>query len=170
MTIPSAPPDDAATLEVRAPLPGVVVTLEDVPDQVFSQRIMGPGLAIVPDEGAHEVLAPVTGAVATLWFHAAIVTPAGAPQGAGVLVHLGIDTVHLHEEAYRKRAEKGQDIAAGDALLHWDCDAASAKGLATHTPVVLIEPAGDGQVSLSDEVAPGTHVAAGDVLFRAVFA
>lgn len=169
MTSPSAPPD-AAALEVRAPLAGTVAALEDVPDQVFSQRIMGPGVAIIPDEGAHEVGAPVTGTVATLWYHATIVAPAGTPQGTGVLVHLGIDTVHLREEAYDRRAEKGQDVAAGDPLIHWDSDVARAKGLATHTPVILIEPPGDTAVSLSDAPAPGTHVAAGDVLFRVTLA
>ena len=79
---------------VHAPLAGRIVSLDDVPDPVFSGQIVGSGVAIEPEDGATEVLvtSPVAGRVAKVHPHALAIADA---SGTGVLVHLGIDTVRM---------------------------------------------------------------------------
>ena len=83
------------SLVVRAPLPGRVLAVEDVPDPVFSAKIVGPGLALDPRTGGPgqvTAVSPIDGTVAKVHPHAFVVT---SPRGRGVLVHLGLDTVSL---------------------------------------------------------------------------
>ena len=80
---------------VRSPVAGVVVALDDVPDPVFSGRIVGPGVAVIPDRaGGDDVsaLAPISGTVSKIHPHAYVITD---DNGRSVLVHLGLDTVGL---------------------------------------------------------------------------
>ena len=83
------------SLTVQSPVSGVVVALGDVPDPVFSGKIVGPGVAITPDTadgGEVSALAPISGTITKIHPHAYVITN---DHGHSVLVHLGLDTVSL---------------------------------------------------------------------------
>ena len=82
------------SLSVLTPLPGTVVAIEDVPDAVFAQKFVGPGVAVDPIRNGQDVtvLAPVSGKLAKIHPHAFVIL---TEAGVGVLVHLGLDTVTL---------------------------------------------------------------------------
>lgn len=156
-------------IQVLAPLPGRVVALESVPDQVFAQEMVGPGIAIEPGGRTEvvEVLAPVSGKLATLYPHAFAIeqdaeSQPGQDPGRTVLVHLGIDTVALHGDGFETHAAAGDQVEAGQLLVTWKPEEVAGRGLATVCPVIALQaPAG----SVSLAAVPGRHVAAGDPLF-----
>lgn len=152
-------PEDGPGLVVAAPLSGTVVALADVPDPVFSQEFVGPGLAIEPradDAGVSTVVSPAAGVVGSLFPHAFALETG---EGRTVLVHLGIDTVRLGGEGFRLHVEAGDRVAAGATLITWEPARVASLGLSTVCPVVALQ--GDpGLLALL--VTPGTQVAAGE--------
>src|SRR5579885_3204141 len=102
---------------VLAPLDGRVVNLEDVPDEVFAQKLAGDGLAIDPT-GALAV-APVTGKLAKLF-------PGGHAFGLALdndvelIVHIGLDTIELRGEGFQNIAAEGQIVQAGTTIVRFD--------------------------------------------------
>ena len=98
--------------EVRAPFSGRIRPLTEVPDPVFAEAMVGPGLAIDPDPGEQDVVSPVDGEITTLHPHAFVV--------GGILVHLGIDTVKLEGEGFTLLAKQGDTVACGQPLVRWD--------------------------------------------------
>ena len=100
---------------IQAPLDGSLIGLRSVPDPVFADQLVGPGIAIVParDEGPGDVCAPVFGTVKTLHPHAFIIKLEAAPL---VLVHIGIDTVSLQGRGFEALTEVGAQVEAGQLL------------------------------------------------------
>ncbi|WP_245643505.1 PTS sugar transporter subunit IIA [Sanguibacter suarezii] len=146
-----------------APVSGQVVAMADVPDPVFAQEIVGPGLAIEPlAEGAVDgvVVAPVSGTVASLFPHAFALQ---TPDSRTVLVHLGIDTVTLKGAGFEVLVAVGEEVVVGQHVLSWDPSAVSAAGLATVCPVVALQ--GDA-AQVTALVAPGATVRRGDPLLE----
>jgi len=136
-------------MTVVSPMSGRVVALEDVPDEVFAQRIVGDGLAIEPESG--EVVAPITGRVAKLFRggHGVVVE---GDDGVQVLVHVGIDTVRLRGRGFAVLAAEGQRVEAGDAILRADIEWLRAEGVELLSPVLVISgqrvtPAAQGRVA-----------------------
>lgn len=149
----------AAPLTLLAPLAGTVVPLADVPDPVFSEELVGPGLAIDPlRDGVVTAVSPVAGTVVKLHAHAFVVVGEG---GRGALVHLGLDTVQLGGVGFTLHVAEGDDVAAGDAVVSWDPAAVEAGGRSPVCPVVALDAA-PGTVTLDARV--GAAVAAGDAL------
>ena len=145
-------------LVVTSPLAGRVVPLSDVPDLVFAEEMVGPGLAVEPDPGPGTVVSPVDGQVGVLHAHAFAVQTAA---GRGVLVHLGIDTVQLQGEGFELLVAKGDEIAAGTPVVRWDPSAVAAAGRSAVCPVVALD-APPGAV----ERLVGERAEAGTELFR----
>ena len=145
-----------------APLSGRVVALADVPDPVFAQEIVGPGLAVEPltDGMDGAVVAPVAGTVASLFPHAFALQ---TPDSRTVLVHLGIDTVTLKGVGFEVLVAVGDEVVVGQHLLTWDPAAVAAAGLATVCPVVALQ--GDA-AQVTALVAAGTTVRRGDLLLE----
>lgn len=121
-------------LQFVAPVDGKIVSLSDVPDEVFSQKLMGDGFAIEPTDG--EIVSPVTGTVTTLFptKHAIGLT---SESGLEILIHIGIDTVNLKGEGFTTFVEQGAKVKAGDTLLKVDFDAIKAKVPSIVTPVIF---------------------------------
>ena len=146
---------------VLAPCPGRVVAMADVPDPVFADEMVGPGVAIEPAPGRTTVVSPIAGKVLKVLPHAFVVLG----DGVGVLVHLGINTVRLDGEGFEVLATQGAEVAAGDPMITWDPSAlpASAGGqdVSPVVPVVLM----DGVKGSVTSDALGSDVAAGDPLF-----
>lgn len=125
-------------LTVCAPVTGRVVAMADVPDPVFAESMVGPGLAIDPDPdgGAVVAVAPVAGRILKLHPHAYVIV---SESGRGVLVHLGIDTVQLKGEGFRLLAREGDDVKAGTPVVEWDPGAIAAGGRSPICPVVALD-------------------------------
>ncbi|GAA1230418.1 PTS glucose transporter subunit IIA [Prauserella halophila] len=133
---------------VRSPVGGTVTALADVPDPVFSQAMVGPGVAVEPRDGHGEAVAPIDGTLTTVHAHAFVIA---GDDGAAVLVHLGIDTVKQQGEGFTLRVAKGERVRAGQSVVGWDPAAVRAAGYAPIVPVIALDaqqqalrPAGDG--------------------------
>ena len=141
------------TEEVYSVADGEVIALEEVKDPVFSQKMMGDGFAVEPENG--NIVSPVSGTVSSVFptKHAlGIVTEAGLE----VLVHIGLDTVSLEGKPFTVHVAEGQKVAAGDLLVTADLDAIRAAGRETSTIVVFT----NGDVIKSVELEQtGSHAA-----------
>jgi PTS system glucose-specific IIA component len=147
--------------EVRAPLPGRVVSLADVPDPVFAGLIVGAGLAVEPDDGVTEVpvTSPVAGRVVKVHPHAFVVLD---ESGAGVLVHLGIDTVRMDGRGFAVHVSDGDEVELGARMITFDPTAVRRAGYSAVCPVVVMQSPAD---SIEPAVAVGSSVAPGAPLF-----
>ncbi len=111
-------------LSIQAPLSGIVIPLDQVPDPVFSQKMVGDGIAIDPI--SEVLLAPCHGEIIQLH-------PAGhavtlrSPEGVEVLVHIGIDTVKLKGEGFEPLVAVGQTVTPGQQLIKFSADVLARK-------------------------------------------
>ncbi|SFK32951.1 PTS glucose transporter subunit IIA [Cellulomonas sp. KH9] len=145
-----------AQLRLTSPVPGVVRALTAVPDPVFAEQMVGPGLAVEPDRtGRQDVLAPCDGVVGALHPHAFALE---IEDGRAVLVHVGIDTVTLAGQGFELHVERGRHVRAGERVLTWSPVDVAAAGLSTMCPVVALQ-ADAADVTLL--VAEGERVEAG---------
>jgi sugar PTS system EIIA component len=144
---------------VAAPVGGRALPLADVPDPVFAGALVGPGAAIDPARGGRLIaVSPVTGKIVKLHRHAFVVQ---IPDGAGVLVHLGIDTVRLAGEGFELLVPEGTEVSTGAGVVAWDPAEVEARGHSAVCPVVAL----DAVPSALSEVRESGDVAAGDPLF-----
>jgi PTS system N-acetylglucosamine-specific IIA component len=145
-------------LQVLAPVPGRVVAMGDVPDPVFAASLVGPGAAIDPSPSRQRAVAPVAGRIVKLHPHAYVVV---APDGRGVLVHLGIDTVQLKGAGFTLLAAEGDEVEAGAPVVEWDPAAVTAGGRSPVCPVVAL----DAEADAVQVVAAAGEIEAGAELF-----
>ena len=124
----------APTTEVLAPMPGSVVSLDDVDDPVFASRALGDGVGIRPTSG--RVVAPASGKLITVakTGHAFGLKTA---DGVELLVHVGIDTVKMAGDGFKVVVARGDQVEAGDLLAEVDLDAVRAAGYDTTTIVTV---------------------------------
>ena len=149
---------------VLAPVAGRAHALEDVPDPVFSQGMVGYGAAVDPPRAVIEAVAPVSGKLLKLMPHAYIVM---TPENLGVLVHLGLDTVALKGEGFTAHVSQGDDVTAGQLIITYDVPAIEAKGLNPIVPVVVMDEREQANVIPSDAVTSGADIVSGADLFTA---
>ncbi|MGV1004507.1 MAG: glucose PTS transporter subunit IIA [Candidatus Nanopelagicales bacterium] len=139
--------------EVLSAMRGSVVDLASVDDPLFAAGMLGAGAAIRPVDGL--VRAPVTGRIASLarTNHAIVITTA---TGSDVLIHVGIGTVALGGRHFTAFVGTGDEVRAGQPILHADLAAIAASGYALDTSIVL-SGAGEDQVRVmaSGDLAPG---------------
>ena len=152
------------TTSVLAPVGGRAVPLQDVPDPVFSQGMVGYGAAIDPPRGVVDAVAPVSGKILKLLPHAYIVM---TPDNVGILVHLGLDTVQLNGEGFTTHVSQGDDVTAGQVIITYDVPSVEAKGLNPIVPVVVMDEREQGNVIPADAVIAGADIASGADLFTA---
>jgi len=113
---------------------GEVVDIEKVPDLVFSQKMLGDGYAVIPTNGI--VVAPVSGVIAQIFptNHAfGIITETGLE----ILVHIGIDTVELKGEGFKRLVEVDQFVQAGTPIIEINLEFVKAHAKSVITPVVI---------------------------------
>ncbi|HZF16009.1 MAG TPA: phosphoenolpyruvate--protein phosphotransferase [Steroidobacteraceae bacterium] len=141
-----------------APLAGWSTPLEEVPDAAFAGRLLGDGLAIDPINST--LYAPCDGEVSAVppSGHAITIRTAA---GAGILLHVGIDTVKLGGRGFTPRVRTGARVKAGDPLLDFDLDALARAAPSLMTPIILLDGAGFTIVRRK----VGCTVAVGDALF-----
>lgn len=115
---------------------GEVIALTDVNDPVFSQKMMGDGFAVIPATG--EVTAPLSGKIVSVFptKHAIGMQTA---EGADVLIHMGLDTVHMSQPAFEILVSEGQEVVAGTTIAQMDLDAIKNEGKETTIIVVFTD-------------------------------
>lgn len=124
--------------KVSAPLQGKVVPLDQVNDAVFSTKMMGEGVAILPENDL--IVAPFDGTVTAVFptKHAIGLT---SDHGIEVLIHVGIDTVELNGTHFETFVAADQKIKQGEPLLKADFAAIQAAGYDTVTPIIVTNTA-----------------------------
>jgi glucose-specific phosphotransferase system IIA component len=123
-------------LKVLSPVAGHSLAVSDIPDPVFAKGLVGPGIAIRPRDGRQAAVAPVSGLLVKLLPHAYLVV---SDPGNGVLVHLGIDTVHMQGEGFELLAREGEHVEAGDEIVEWDPEYVERAGRSTVCAVVVLD-------------------------------
>lgn len=122
-------------VEILAPLTGKIVDIADVPDPVFAQGIVGPGVAIEPAvEGNCEVVAPISGKLKKIHPHAFVI----AGEEVAILVHLGLDTVRMKGEGFTIHVEEGSQVEAGQPMISWLPQVAVDAGYSIVAPVIVM--------------------------------
>lgn len=121
-------------LQIFAPLKGEVLSLDQVPDPVFSKKMMGEGVAILPKEGG--IHAPFEGTIILVaeTKHAIGIR---AKDGTEVLIHVGLETVSLKGEGFRVLVKKGEAVSSGQLLMEVDWKAIGEKAKSVITPIVI---------------------------------
>jgi len=132
--------------------------MSEVPDPVFAQAMVGPGIAVEPAGGPCDAVAPVDGTVVTLHPHAYVVA---TEDGRAVLVHLGIDTVKEKGEGFTLHVVKGEQVRAGQPIVSWNPAAVAEAGYSAIVPVVAL----DANADVLSGLDTGADIAAGGVLF-----
>ena len=125
------------TKELKAYLSGNVISIEEVPDQVFSAKVLGDGLAIEPTSNI--LLAPADGEVSVVMDgsnHACGLTLA---NGMEILLHIGLDTVDMNGDGFRSFINMGDQVKAGDKLIEFDADKIKTAGHPTVTIMVVTD-------------------------------
>jgi sugar PTS system EIIA component len=122
------------TEEVYSPISGEVIPLSEVPDPVFSQKMMGDGIAIIPKSG--KVVSPVDGRVVQV-FPTKHAIGIQSEQGLEILIHIGLDTVNLNGEGLEVLVESDQPVKAGDPLANVDLDYLKSRNIETVTPIII---------------------------------
>ncbi|EOH91167.1 beta-glucoside-specific PTS transporter subunit IIABC [Enterococcus pallens] len=130
--------DVALDQEVFSPLAGEVVSLEEVKDNVFSQRMMGDGVAIKPSNG--KVVAPFDGVIEAA-FETKHAIGLKSYDGCELLIHVGLDTVELEGAGYTMHVKKGDSVSKGDLLIEFDRTEIQAAGYDTITPIIVTNTA-----------------------------
>lgn len=121
-------------VSLYAPMDGCIKDLADVPDAVFSGKMLGDGFAVDPVAG--QVVSPCEGTIRQI-FPTKHAIGIETPEGLEILIHVGIDTVELKGEGFTAHVEAGSQVKVGDLLLEVDLDAVKAAGKSLITPIVI---------------------------------
>lgn len=146
---------------LASPLTGKVITLADVPDEVFASGAMGNGIAVEPTEGV--VFAP-TNAEVTLVFPTGHAIGLRTENGTEVLIHIGMDTVSLEGKGFETFVKAGDKVTAGQKLSSFDIDIIKAADLPITSPIIVTNTADYTDILFTQE----TQVKSGDYLLTAV--
>lgn len=119
---------------VYAPLNGKVVSLDEVPDPVFADKVLGEGCAIIPTDG--KIYSPVNGVVSSVaeTLHAYGFT---SDEDLEVLIHFGLETVSLKGQGFTVHVKEGDKVKVGDLIAEVNMDLIREKELNTITPVLI---------------------------------
>ena len=120
--------------KILSPMTGEAVGLGEVPDPVFSQKIVGDGMAGIPSEG--KLLSPADGEIVSVadTKHAYGLRTA---EGLELLIHVGLETVHLNGECFQVFVKPGDKVKAGDLLAEVDMAYLKERGINPITPVLV---------------------------------
>ena len=132
---------------IVSPVNGKAVPIIEVPDPVFADKILGDGIAVIPEDGTF--LCPVDGEVASVAesLHAIGFT---TDDGLEVLTHIGLDTVKLNGEGFTVHVNVGDKVKKGDLIAEVNLDFIKEQGLNTITPVVICDGVDDKQVAFRE--------------------
>ena len=133
---------------IASPMNGFVARVSRVNDPVFSEDILGRGIAIRPGSG--RVCAPDK-AIVTQMFETGHAVNLLTDSGVELLIHVGIDTVKLKGRYFSIRKNSGESVDAGDVLMEFDAAGITADGFDTVTPIVVCNPDDFSDISFAPE-------------------
>lgn len=147
------------TITLYSHMNGTAVKLEDVEDEVFSQKILGEGAAVEPSEG--KLYAPCDGKIDSV-FDTKHAVNMVSDDGVEILLHIGIDTVKLGGQYFEAHVSDGQEVKKGDLLISFDMDKIKAAGYKVTTPIII----GNTDDYASVEPVAQNSVSAGDIILK----
>ena len=117
---PAAQTEEAAEplTELKAGLTGKVIPLDDVPDDVFSQHIMGDGVAIEPENDT--VVAPADAKVGVVMADSGHACGLIFANEMELLIHVGVDTVDMNGDGFELLVKEGDKVKQGQPLIRFD--------------------------------------------------
>lgn len=120
--------------DVYAPLNGLIVPLSEVDDPIFSEGMMGKGLAIQPEN--YEIKAPIDGTISMVAVskHAIGIT---SSDGIELLIHVGLDTVKLNGKGFYLLVSENEKVKIGQPILKFDASYIKEQGYDIITPVLI---------------------------------
>ena len=135
---PQTEPPAAGAEGVTAPLSGRVIPIEEIPDQVFSQGILGEGVGIEPT--GNVVVAPADATVCSVIEDSRHAVGLTLDNGAELLIHVGIDTVSMNGDGFQLHVKEGDRVHLGDKLITFDPEKIKAAGHPTTTAFLVTDP------------------------------
>jgi len=129
---------DQAQVLFHSPMQGKMIPLEDVPDPIFAGKLVGQGVAFIPDKG--ELVSPVAGQIIHIYptMHAIGIR---TPEGLDVLLHIGIDTSSLRDKDYFQAVVKeGDEVKPGMLLVRFDLNKVRKESKSLATPMIITNP------------------------------
>lgn len=121
--------------KILAPFSGRILPIEEVPDEVFAQKMVGDGIAIEP-VASGVMLAPADGRVEKIFDtnHAFSIVTA---SGIEIFVHFGMDTVKLEGKGFERLVNEGDTVKAGTPLIKFDYEFLKENAKSVITPVII---------------------------------
>ena len=142
--------------EVMSPVDGQLLAIESVNDEVFSQKMAGDGVAILPI--GNVFVAPIDGVITKIFStnHAYSVK---SKQDLEVLVHIGLETVSLKGEGFERLANEGDEVKVGDPIIKVDLDYIKAHAKDIVTPILITDESKYNEIDKNDNVVKsGDHI------------
>lgn len=129
-------------VQIHSPVSGKIIPLEEVPDPVFAEKMMGEGIAIMPAESV--LVAPFDGEIVQIpeTKHAIGMRDKG---GNEVLIHIGLETVELKGEGFTPKVQSGEQVTLGQPLIEIDLEYLRENAPHIITPIVVTNSAGSGK-------------------------
>ncbi|MCI2774354.1 PTS system glucose-specific transporter subunit IICBA [Staphylococcus petrasii] len=148
--------EDVKETEIYAPGTGHIIPLSEVPDKVFSEKMMGDGVGFVPEKG--EIVAPFDGTVKTI-FPTKHAIGLESDSGVEVLIHIGIDTVKLNGEGFESLVNADEPVTQGQPLMKINLAYLQEHAPSIVTPVIITN-LGDKTLTVEDvkSVDPGKAI------------
>lgn len=142
------------TGKIIAPVSGKVIAISECEDAVFSEKILGDGVAVIPDGKSDVIVSPVNGKVVNTvdTLHAFGIE---TDDGVELLVHIGLNTVEMKGEGFENLVKLGDTVKAGEPICKADFGMITEKGYPLQTPVVITDMSQIGKL----EIHTGTAVA-----------
>ena len=136
--VPEAVEVPKAAAEIKSPLTGKVIPLQEIPDPVFSQAVLGDGVGIEPT--GNVVVAPADATVSTVMADSKNACGLLLDNGVEVLIHVGMDTVAMGGDGFQLHVKEGDHVRLGDKLVTFDPEKIRAAGHPTTTAFVVTDP------------------------------
>lgn len=124
-------------VELKSPFEGRAVEITEVPDEVFSSRLVGDGLAFEPSTG--EIYSPVDGEIIQV-FPSKHAIGIKTEEGLEVLIHVGVDTVDMKGEGFESFVSAGDKVSTGDKLMCFDINLIREKAKSLLSPLIITNP------------------------------
>ncbi len=113
---------------------GDIISLSEISDPVFSEKILGDGVAILPESA--EIISPVDGKIIQVFEtkHAYSIL---SDDGLEILVHIGLNTVELNGEGFKSFVKDGDIVKAGDKIAEINIEYIESMGYQLYTPIII---------------------------------
>ncbi len=155
----SALPENAEEITISSPMNGVIVPLENVPDEAFSAGILGTGAAIEPSDG--KLYSPVNGTVSNVFDTKHAITIL-SDEGTEILLHIGIDTVKLGGKFFNAHVSNGKKIKKGEKLITFDLNGIVSEGFNPITPIIICGENIKAKLLASGKIKAGENILAAE--------